>query len=164
MQEVAPMASSKTFDDLEKKILPVEYCSKKPYLLSRLFNKQADQSKRPLGSIDSAPRKKMIADITAATKDLGSKVAIIYIPSREELLGLESHHRAETKAFADTIKAEYLDSSDFYRQLSQKQIQDLFYESDGHWNQSGTTYFAKQIYPSVKKWLDENDTTYALSQ
>jgi hypothetical protein len=90
----------------------------------------------------AGPRLAMVDDIRKAIA--GKPIFVVRIPDRGELI---EHASAEPEAaaFADALKARYLDGADAFSGLNEAQIREHWFNHDPHWNQQGSDRFAEWI-------------------
>jgi hypothetical protein len=90
----------------------------------------------------SGPRLTMIEDIRRALA--GKPVVVVRIPDPD---GLSAHSSAEPEAaaFADALRARFLDGADAFAGLNEAQIRANWFKYDPHWNQQGSDRFAEWI-------------------
>ena len=90
----------------------------------------------------AGPRLAMVDEIRKAIA--GKPILVVRIPDRAELI---AHAGAEpdAPAFAEALRARYLDGADAFSGLNEAQIRENWFSHDPHWNQRGSDRFAEWI-------------------
>jgi hypothetical protein len=96
----------------------------------------------------------LIDQIRQLAKEHSWPIAVVYIPSREELLGSEKETNIEkSKKFSEMLGATFLDGREAFRGLSHQQIKDDWFPIDAHWNRGGSDQFADFMAAQIQGWL-----------
>jgi len=111
------------------------------------------ESEKPVTGFDPG-QIVLIKEIRQLANELSLPVAVIHIPSREELLDPGSRTNVvRIKEFSDILGATFLDGRGAFRSLSRQQIKDDWFPVDGHWNQAGSNQFADFMAAQLPQWI-----------
>ena len=97
---------------------------------------------------------KLIDQIRQLAKEHSWRIAVVYIPNREELLGSGAETNIEKcKKFSEMLGATFFDGREAFRGLSNQEIKSDWFPIDAHWNREGSDRFAKFMAAQLPGWL-----------
>jgi hypothetical protein len=95
---------------------------------------------------------RMIEDMKRCLERRHLPALVIYLPSREALLGRSPSsrlHEERTREFARRLGATFVDGGDVFRGMEAGAVRAQFFPHDGHWNQQGSDRFAAWVLPQL---------------
>ena len=116
------------------------------YHLSRLWHALQDHAGFSAGQIT------LIEGIRQYTDQNNLPVLVIYLPGLAEATGTTSYHYQQAMNFAALLDADFLDAQQAFRPLASKQLQQLWFKNDAHWNQQGSDAFATFMARFLPDW------------
>ena len=97
---------------------------------------------------------KLIDQIRQLAKEHSWRIAVVYIPNREELLGSGAETNIEKcKKFSEMLGATFFDGREAFRGLSNQEIKSDWFPIDAHWNREGSDRFAEFMAAQLPSWL-----------
>ena len=88
----------------------------------------------------------LIADFRERLEQRNVRPLVVHIPTRGEVLhGAPNPWKAETRAFAELLGAEFVDGSQAFAGVSPLVLQKEWFPYDGHWAQGGSDRFANYL-------------------
>ena len=98
----------------------------------------------------------LMVDLARRFAERNSRVFVVHIPSRDELLGHDTHSatagRKEALAFAELLGARFVDGAQAFEGMTPQEIRDHWLPYDGHWAQAGSNRFGRYMV----NFLSEN--------
>ena len=96
----------------------------------------------------------LIDQIRQLAKEHSWPIAVVYVPSREELLGSAKETNIEKcKQFSEMLGATFFDGREAFHGLSDQQIKNDWFPIDAHWNRGGSDQFADFMAAQLQGWL-----------
>jgi lysophospholipase L1-like esterase len=114
-------------------------------LLSTPSQRDADGKTREIAS-------KLFEDLTRLNERQSSKLVLVRLPTRYELSGLRSEWTTFLEQVSQRLNVPFINILDEARSLWSQDGADYFLR-DGHLNEKGNEFVARQIYESLKKQI-----------
>jgi hypothetical protein len=100
-------------------------------------------------------QRKLIEQIAHFAQTKALPILVVRIPSRHGLIDKVAPSK-ELVQFTSILNATFIDGSNAFEGLTEKDIRDHYLPYDGHWAQSGSERFAAFMFGFLQKWVQDS--------